>query len=101
MGAYSEDGGGQMFYPIDMRKEGIKPAIYPGHSEKEWMIKALLASSHANALKSLLDKPLASTFYHPNSEWIIESLKILISYVFAMALKIILNLGEGFHLRSL
>ena len=99
--AYSEDGGGQMFYPIDMREEGIKPAIDPSHPKQKEMIKAFLAPSHANAFESLLDQPLASAFYHATSEWILECLKILIPYVFAMALKIILNLGKSVDLRVL
>ena len=58
-----------MFYPIDMREEGIKPSIDPGHSEKEEMIKTLLTPSHSNPLESLLDEPFASAFYHATAEW--------------------------------
>jgi hypothetical protein len=59
------------------------------------MVETRLTPAHTNPLKTLLNKPLTSTFNHARPKGELLLVKTLIVNMTVMALKIGLNLDKG------
>ena len=59
------------------------------------MIKAVLAPTHTNTLKALLDEPFTRTFHHTTAQREVEFFKLGIVNMLAVGVKVEVKIGQG------
>ena len=60
------------------------------------MIKAVLAPTHTNTLKALLDEPFTCTFHHTTPQREVEFFKLSIVNMLAVGVEVEVKIGQGF-----
>jgi len=73
------------------REELFKSVIGPSQPKQQEMVEAVLTPANTNPLESLLNQPFTSTFNHFRAQRQAQLLKVLITGMALMALKVILH----------